>query len=336
MDLKEIKASAREKMKGFCRICPTCDGRVCAGEVPGMGGAGTGSSFIENLRALSAVKLNMRTLHDAKEPDMSVEIFGQSLQGPIMGAPITGASYNGGGAISELEMVTAIVKGSAEAGLIGWGGDGADPTMYHSGLEAIKGTGKGITCIKPRSQDEIIERIKAAEKTAVTAIGIDIDGAGLVTMALKGQPVGPKTKAELTELVQATKLPLIIKGIMTVDEAVAAAEAGAQAIVVSNHGGRILDHTPGAATVLPEIAEELKGKITILVDGGVRSGTDVLKYLALGADTVLIGRPVMQAAFGGGVEAVKVLMDKYKAELYQAMIVTGCKSVQDIGPEILY
>ncbi|QGG46210.1 alpha-hydroxy-acid oxidizing protein [Heliorestis convoluta] len=336
MDVKTIRESAREKMKGFCRLCNTCDGRACAGEVPGMGGAGTGAAFMENLRALASVKLHMRTLHDAKNPDLTVELFGQTLQAPIMGAPITGASYNGGGAISELEMVTAIVQGSAEAGLIGWGGDGADPTMYHSGLEAIQKTGKGLTCIKPRSQAAIIERIEEAEKAGVTAISVDVDGAGLVTMALKGQPVGPKTKEELAELVKATKLPFIVKGIMTVDEAIMAAEAGAQAIVVSNHGGRILDHTPGAATVLPEIAHELQGKIKIFADGGVRNGTDVLKYLALGADAVLVGRPIMQAAFGGGTEAVKTVMEKYKAELHQAMIVTGCRTIKDITPEILY
>ena len=77
-------------------------------------------------------------------------------------------------------------------------------------------------------------------------------------------------------------------------------QAGASAIVVSNHGGRVLDFTPGAAEVLPAIVDRVKGKAIVFVDGGVRSGSDVLKLLALGADAVLVGRPVLIAAFGGG------------------------------------
>lgn len=119
-------------------------------------------------------------------------------------------------------------------------------------------------------------------------------------MALRGQPVSPKTTSELSELVKSTKLPFILKGIMTVEDAKKALDAGVSAIVVSNHGGRVLNHTPGTAEVLPEISKAVKGKMTILVDGGIRTGSDVLKCLALGADAVLIGRPFVTAVFGGG------------------------------------
>jgi 4-hydroxymandelate oxidase len=91
---------------------------------------------------------------------------------------------------------------------------------------------------------------------------------------------------------------------MCVEDAVAALNAGADAIVVSNHGGRILDHTPGTADILPEIVSAVKGKALILVDGGLRTGYDVLKMLALGADGVLIGRDIIRAAVGGGKEGV--------------------------------
>ena len=155
-------------------------------------------------------------------------------------------------------------------------------------------------------------------------------------MALKGQPVGPKTKAQLKELIEAISLPFIVKGIMTADEATKCLKAGAVAIVVSNHGGRVLDHTPGAADVLPEIVKAVKGKIKILVDGGVRSGADVIKLLALGADGVLIGRPLMVAAYGGGSEGVRVLIEKYTAELRAAMILTGCQSLKDINSDVLF
>lgn len=166
-------------------------------------------------------------------------------------------------------------------------------------------------------------------------MGVDVDGAGLVIMALHGQPVGPKTEGELKELISATRLPFIVKGVMTVDEAVAAAGAGAAAVVVSNHGGRILDHTPGAADVLAAIAAEIKGRVTILADGGVRSGVDVLKLLALGADAVLVGRPVVAGAFGGGAAGVRLVLEKMAAELKQAMILTGCRAVGDIDSRVL-
>jgi isopentenyl diphosphate isomerase/L-lactate dehydrogenase-like FMN-dependent dehydrogenase len=164
---------------------------------------------------------------------------------------------------------------------------------------------------------------------------MDVDGAGLVTMALKGQPVEPKTAAELKEVIGATKLPFIVKGIMTAVEAEIAADCGASAIVVSNHGGRVLDFTPGSADVLPQIADRVKGKLTILADGGVRSGADVLKLLALGADAVLVGRPLIVGAFGGRKDGVALLLNKMKNELVSAMLLTGTADVKHVSHEIL-
>jgi len=337
MDIKTMRATAKEKMKGTCRVCPICNGRACAGEVPGMGGTGTGESFMENVRALASIKLNMRVVHDALQPDTTVEMFGQILKTPIMAAPITGSAINAGGTLNELELVTALVEGSQLAGSLGWIGDPANASMYEDGLTALKVAGQGIAIIKPRIDlQEILALFKLAEEAGAVALGVDLDGAGLITMALKGQPVGPKTKAQLKELIGAISLPFIVKGIMTADEATKCVKAGAAAIVVSNHGGRVLDHTPGAADVLPEIVKAVKGKITILVDGGIRSGADVLKLLALGADGVLIGRPLMVAAYGNGTEGVQTLIEKYTAELRAAMILTGCKSLNDISSDVLF
>jgi isopentenyl diphosphate isomerase/L-lactate dehydrogenase-like FMN-dependent dehydrogenase len=336
MNWQEIKKIAKEKLKPYCRVCPVCNGVACAGEVPGMGGVGTGSSFKANFEALNRIKLNLLTIHDVRNPDTEIEFFGQKLSLPVMAAPITGTTYNMGGAITEDVYTQEVIAGSTMAGTVGWTGDGADPLMYGSGIDAIKkNDGKGIPIIKPRAQDEIIKRIRLAEEAGALAVGVDIDGAGLITMALKGQPVSPKSPSEIEELVKATKLPFILKGIMTLKEAEIAYNLGVSAIVVSNHGGRILDHTPGVAEVLPEIADKLKGKITIIADGGVRSGVDVLKLLALGADAVLIGRPVVVAVFGGGREALKLYFDTIKSELKQAMLLTGVASVKNVPKEIL-
>ncbi len=337
MDMKELKAQARAKLKGYCRVCQVCDGRACSGEVPGMGGVNTGSAFRANLEALRELKVNMRTIHAAKQPETKVTLFGQQLASPVLAAPMTGTPYNMGGALSELEFITNIVEGSHAAGTLAMTGDGADPTMYDSGLAALKNNGgPGIPIIKPRAQEEIVRRIRQAEEIGAVAVGMDIDGAGLVTMALKGQPVGPKTLEEIRELAASTKLPFILKGIMTPEEAKLAAEAGVAAIVVSNHGGRVLDFTPGAAQVLPGIVETVQGKVTILVDGGIRTGMDVLKLLALGAQAVLVGRPLAVGAFGGGSEGVKLILEQMGRELQQAMILTGCERIENIGKSVIY
>lgn len=336
VDMKTVRQTAKEKLKGYCRVCPVCDGKACAGEVPGMGGIGTGASFRSNIEALKAFRLNMRTLHGAKNPDTTIELFGQQLSTPILGAPITGNPYNMGGALTEVEWSEAAVQGCLQAGTFACTGDGADPAMYDSGLAELKKVqGKGIPFIKPRGQEDILKYLRRAEEAGTAAVGMDVDGAGLITMALKGQPVGPKTKEEMKEIIAATSLPFIVKGIMTVEEAVIAAEAGAAGIVVSNHGGRVLDHTPGAAEVLAEIAAVVKGRLTVFVDGGVRSGTDVLKMLALGADAVLIGRPLVIAAYGAGAEGIALAINTMTNELKQAMILTGCASLEDINMDVL-
>lgn len=336
MDIATLRKTAKEELKGYCRVCPVCNGRACAGEAPGMGGTGTGSAFMANLEALSRVRLNMRTLHDVKTADTTVELFGKSLSMPILAAPMTGVLYNMGGRLAEDEFIRRIIDGAAAAGTIGGCGDGADPAMFDSGLAAIAAqAGHGIPFIKPRTQDAVMALIKRSAKAGVAAVGVDVDGAGLAVMALKGQPVSPKAPEELRELIGTTTTPFIVKGIMTPDEAEIAFAAGAAAIVVSNHGGRVLDHTPGAAEVLPAIARAVKGKGIILADGGVRTGADVLKYLALGADAVLVGRPLVIGAFGGGAEGVAMLLAKMRAELVAAMLLTGTASVREVSPRIV-
>lgn len=337
MDMKTVRQTAKEKLKGFCRVCPECNGKACAGEVPGMGGVGTAASFKNNVETLAGFRLNMRTLHGAKNPDTKFNFLGQELSTPILAAPITGNTYNMGGALTEEEWAEAIVQGCTKAGTIGCTGDGADPAMYNSGVEAIiRAQGRGIPFIKPREQAEVLKYLRSAEKAGALAAGMDVDGAGLVTMALKGQPVGPKTKEELKEIISSTSLPFIIKGVMTVDEAKMALEVGAGAIVVSNHGGRVIDHTPGTAEVISDIAAAIGGKIPVIVDGGIRTGVDVLKMLALGADAVLIGRPLVIAAYGGGTEGVALALNTMTNELKQAMILTGCATLADISLEVIY
>lgn len=337
MTYAEMRTAAKANLNGTCRVCPVCDGRACAGEVPGMGGKGTGSSFMANVSALASVKLNMRLVHAASKPDMSISLFGKKMSMPVFAAPVSGTTLNMGGKFGEAEYISWIIKGSLDSGVYPMVGDTAIEQFLIDNLSELKKAGgDGVAIIKPWEAGSVIDKIRLAEEAGAFAVGMDVDAAGLVTLSLHGKGVSPKTVDELRTIRKATKLPFILKGVMTAEDALAAVECGADALVVSNHGGRVLDGTPGAAAVLPSIAKVCKGKITILADGGVRSGVDVLKMIALGADAVLFGRPLVVASFGGKADGVKLAFDRLRSELESAMILTGCASVQDISERVLY
>ena len=122
---------------------------------------------------------------------------------------------------------------------------------------------------------------------------------------------------------------------MCLEDAQAVVESGAKALVVSNHGGRVLDYGQGVAEVLPDIASAFKNNIQIIVDGACRTGYDVIKYLALGANFAMIGRPIARMSLAGGPEAVKAYLDFVEGELRRAMLMTGCDSVEQISSSIL-
>lgn len=336
MDIQTLKKLGREKFGSACRVCPVCDGRACAGEIPGMGGVGSARSFKNNLLALENVMLNQKIVHNAVDPDTGTELFGIKMAAPVIIAPIGGISYNCNDFTPEEDYAMSIVGGANDSGCLAMTGDGPVDIIYESGIAAVKKAGgRGIPTIKPRENGKIIKQAKEALAYGVPAIAVDVDSAALINMTRLNQPVGPKTKDEIAELVQNIDVPLIIKGVMTVEDAISCKDAGAAAIVVSNHGGRVLDYTPGTAAVLSDIAEAVGDDMIVLVDGGVRSGTDVLKMLGLGAKGVLIGRPFTQAAAGGR-EGVAFLMQKIAAELKVAMIMTGTSDIKSIDQSIIY
>lgn len=132
-----------------------------------------------------------------------------------------------------------------------------------------------------------------------------------------------------------TRLPLIVKGVLSPQVAARAAELGADAVVVSNHGGRVLDGAVSPLEVLPAIRAALPGSIPLLMDSGVRLGTDVLKALAMGANAVMVGRPQMHALAVAGMLGVAHMLHLLRAELELAMAQTGCATLADIGPQLL-
>ena len=346
MTLDEVRIKAREKLKGVCGVYQNCDGapsRLCQGHsydtAIGMGGAGTGSSFANNIKALASIELDMQVVGEHYAPDTSTKIFGHGVSMPIYAAPATGVhSFGGEAVISEADYCRATVTGCIQAGTVGWRGDvhTYSPDITY-GIDAIREAGGiGIKISKPREQSIIKKILKKAEEAGALAVGVDVDGCGSYNMDITRISIFRKSEEELRELAETTGLPFIVKGLMSPYDAEAAARAGASAIVVSNHGGRVLDHTPGTADVLPEIVKAVGGNIVILIDGGIRTGYDVLKVLALGADGALVGRDIIRAAVGGGSEGVRLQMEYLKETLYKAMLMTGCRNLDSISENIVY
>lgn len=335
--MQKTRERAKELMQGYCRVCNECNGRACVGEVPGMGGLGSGASFRNNIEALKKHTFNMRLLHEAAEPATAIELLGLQLSMPLLAAPIGGVSFNMGGKVSEEDYILGKLTGCRDAGVIGCTGDGVPDFIHEAGFAAIKALdGWGIPFIKPWEDDELYMKLEKAATTGASVFGMDIDAAGLVTLRKMGRPVSPKPVSKLREIIARTPGSFVLKGIMTPDEAKMAVDAGVSGIVVSNHGGRVLDHCPGTADVLPAIAQAVKGQAAILVDGGVRSGADVLKMLALGADAVLIGRPFSIATIGGGADGVLTYLEQLRTELLQCMVLTGTANAKNVSPDILY
>jgi isopentenyl diphosphate isomerase/L-lactate dehydrogenase-like FMN-dependent dehydrogenase len=342
LTLEDIRNKAREKLKGVCGVYKICDGasnKICQnqsyGAPIGMGGVGSGAAFAANIKALEKIGLKTRLVGEHLEPDTSVTILGKTVSMPIMGASVAGVG-SFGNAMTEEAFCLATVLGCQDAGTFSFRGDTYTYTLENTpGLDAIaEAGGLGVKICKPRDQETLFQLFKKAEQIGAIAVGVDLDGCGSTNMARHNQPVFRKTFDEIRALVASTSLPFIAKGIMCVEDALAAVEAGAAAISVSNHGGRVQDCTPGVAEVLPEIASKVKGKITVFADGGIRTGYDVLKMLALGADAVLVGRDLIRAAVGAGREGVRLHMGHLRSTLAKAMLMTGCSSIRDITSEI--
>lgn len=337
MQYVDVLASARETIGKKCRVCKECNGIVCRGEIPGVGGKDTGEGFSINYAKLKEIKINMDTIYDFNGVDTSIELFGKQFAYPVFAAPIGGLNLHYSDVLNDETYSRAIVDGCRQAGTAGFTGDGVKDEFYDRPLKVIQeAAGWGIPTIKPWKKDEILRKVKQAEQAGALAVAMDVDAAGLAILAAAGKPVSPKSVEELKEIIGSTKLPFIIKGVMTVKGALKALEAGAYGIVVSNHGGRVLDQTPATVEVLPEISKAVKGKLKIFIDGGIRTGIDVVKVLALGADAVLIGRPYAVAAYGGGADAVKLYTEKIGKELHDTMIMVGCSTLSDINEDVIF
>lgn len=336
MNYQEILENARTSMGPYCKACPVCNGKACTSQMPGPGAKGTGTVAIRNYEKWQDICVNMDTICENGKADTSFEIFGRTYKAPIFAAPIGAMKLHYGDKYDDLEYNNILVPACADAGIAAFTGDGVNAAVMKGATEAIRAKdGKGIPTVKPWDVNTLQEKLELIKASGSFAVAMDIDAAGLPFLKNLTPPAGSKTTEELAEIVKAAGVPFILKGIMTVKGALKAKEAGASAIVVSNHGGRVLDQCPATAEVLEEIVQAVGKDMKIFVDGGLRSGVDIFKALALGADAVLIGRPYVTAVYGGGAEGVATYTEKLTTELADTMTMCGAHNLSEISREMV-
>ena len=331
MTYQEILDRSREQIGPYCKSCKICNGLACKNTIPGPGAKGLGTGFIRNYQKWQELCVNMDTICENGPADTTFDFFGHRLVLPVMAGPVGAMQLHYGDRYNDMEYNDLLVSACAKAGILAFTGDGTNPAVMEGASKAIAANhGAGVTTVKPWNKEELFRKLDMAKASGVWAIAMDIDAAGLPFLKNLTPPAGSKTVEELKEIADYAQVPFILKGIMTVRGAEKAVKAGAKAIVVSNHGGRVLDQCPATVEVLPEIVEAVGKDVMVLVDGGIRTGMDVFKALALGAKGVLIARPFVNMVYGGGLEGPAALVAKLKAELEDTMLMCGAHSLAEI------
>lgn len=336
MDYNQVLAEARKNIGPNCKACPVCNGLACGNTMPGPGSKAPGNGAHDNWKAWQGIKLDMDCIAPSGGVDTSLDFLGRQLAFPLMTGPIGSIKwqYNPESDVRDFNRDVAAV--SQKLGIAGAFGDGIEAGVYVDSLKySADFGGVSVPILNPYSDAEIKEKIAMANAAGVFAVGVVIDSAGLPHLRQKDITAGTKTVEQLRMLKACSNAPFIVKGVMSAKTALKAVEAGADAIIVSNHGGRVLPFSPATAEVLPEIAEAVKGKTKIIVDGGIRTGFNMFKALALGADAVMICRPILTAWYGAGREGIEIYVNKLKAELEDAMYMCGARKLSDITRDMI-
>lgn len=336
MNYQDILTASREWIGPYCKSCPVCNGKACKNSIPGPGAKGSGTVAIKNYDAWQEIEVNMDTICENQTVDTSLELFGKTFKYPIFAGPVGAVAMHYSDRYNDMTYNEILVPACKEAGIAAFTGDGLNPDIMKEATRIIQqNDGIGVPTIKPWAKEVVQEKFELAKACGSFAVAMDIDAAGLPFLRNCTPPAGRKSVQELKEIIDQAPVPFIVKGIMNVKGAMKALEAGASGIVVSNHGGRVLDGTPSTASVLEEIAQAVSGRMKIFVDGGIRSGVDVFKALALGADAVLIARPFVNMIYGAQAQGVQTLVDKFGSELKDTMEMCGANSLTEINIEMI-
>lgn len=327
------------------------------------GGSEDEATLAGNREAFARYRFRYRVLAGAAEPNLESDLFGSRFSMPV---------HLGPAAIQRMchpDGESAAYQAASEAGVAY-----ALSTLSSVSIEDLTAAAHGIRWFQlymPRWREVTAGFVERAESAGYSAIllTVDLPRTGRrerdirsafdlpegVTYANLGeqaprfspggqdplaQEVNAQTNAfldwsDLEWLVQKTQLPVVIKGVVRGDDARRAVEAGVRGVVVSNHGGRQLDYAVASLDALPEVVEAVGGKVPVLLDGGVRRGTDVLKALCLGASAVLMGRPYLYALAAGGADGVARMLALLREEIAISMTLLGAKNLSELNRDLL-
>ncbi|XP_028122895.1 peroxisomal (S)-2-hydroxy-acid oxidase GLO4-like isoform X3 [Camellia sinensis] len=320
------------------------------------GGAEDQHTLRENMEAFRRITFRPRVLIDVRRIDMSTTILGYPTSAPIMSAP-TGMHR-----LAHPEGEVATARAAAACNTIMAMSFSANCTVEEvaSSCNAIRFFQTYV--YKRRHVTAVL--VQRAERNGFKAIMLTVDTPriGRREADIKNKMIAPQLKnlegllsieavsdngsklaafaaethdpsrcwKDIDWLRSVTSLPILVKGVLTAEDAIKAMEVGVAGIVVSNHGARQLDYSPATITVLEEVVRAVGGKIPVLCDGGVRRGTDIFKALALGAQAVMIGRPVLYGLAAKGEYGVRRVIEMLKDELELTMALSGCPTVKDV------
>ena len=324
------------------------------------GGAEDERTLADNRAAFSRFVLRPRVLLDVARRDLSTTVLGTTVSMPVLVSPTALHAM----AHPDGEVETA--RGAAAAGTVLTLSSLASRTLED--VAAVGGP-RWFQLYVQRDRDVTAELVKRADAAGYSAIVLTADlpvvgardrdvrnsftippGMGYANLAVTRPPESqasdlaafiafqgdPSLNWSDVEWVRSlTDLPFLLKGVLTGEDARRAVDSGFEGIVVSNHGGRQLDGAIASLDALPEVVAAAAGRAEVLVDGGVRRGTDVLKALALGARAVMVGRPVLWGLAVAGAEGVRHVLDLIRKELDVAMAIAGCRSVAETGPALV-
>lgn len=325
------------------------------------GGAGDENTIRWNREALVRLQLSPRIMRGRPGGHTRVDILGHTYAHPILIAPVAYQKL----AHPDGEYATAAAAAAQDAGFV-------LSMLASQTLESVAETAgprRWLQLYMLAQREDTLDLVRRAEQAGYEALVLTVDAPvsgvrdrerrasfalppGITAVNIAGYtPARPPetytslvfdhfvslapTWSDIERLAGQTRLPLILKGVLHPDDAELAVNHGAAAIIVSNHGGRTLDTVPATIDVLPAVADRIAGRVPVLMDGGIRRGTDVFKAIASGATAILVGRPISYALAVAGAYGVAHVLKLLRDELEITMALSGCSTLADIGPAYL-
>ncbi|HDZ58427.1 MAG TPA: alpha-hydroxy-acid oxidizing protein [Pseudomonas xinjiangensis] len=329
------------------------------------GGAADELTLRDNRAAFERIKLNTRVLQQMQGGHTELTLFGQRLAYPILLAPVAhqrlvhpdgelatllGASAMGAAMVvsTQASVVLEDIASAAHAPLwfqLYMQADRAftetlvrraEAAGYQALVLTVDAPVTGVRNREQRSGFVMPSAVEAVNLAGSAPLPAHTARAG--TSPLFGSPLVATAPSweDLDWLRLQTRLPILLKGVLNPEDVRQALARGVDGIIVSNHGGRVLDGVPATIDALPAVVRAVDSAVPIFLDGGIRRGTDILKALALGAKAVLVGRPYVQALAAGGPAGVAHVLHILRTELEMAMILTGCRTLADIDHRVIW